>query len=82
MQEPSTPRRDESLDQVESAIHAMLVVADEQRPWSVHEVELEIGDPAGVEDALTRLHATGLMHRCGDFVWASRAAIAASQIDI
>jgi hypothetical protein len=80
MQEPSTPRRDESLDQVESAIHALLVVADEQRPWSVHEVELEIGDPAGVEDALTRLHASGLVHRCGGFAWATRAALAADKI--
>jgi hypothetical protein len=80
MQQPSTPPAGETLGQVESAIYAMLVVADEQRPWSVHEVELEIGNPALTTDALTRLHAAGLVHRCGDFAWASRAAIVANQI--
>jgi hypothetical protein len=41
MHENPTPG--ESSGQVERAIYTMLIVADEQRPWSVREIELEIG---------------------------------------
>jgi hypothetical protein len=77
MHEPSTPRRAESLAEVESAIHMMLTVRDEQRPWSVQEVEQAIGDAADVADALANLAGAGLIHRCDRFVWATRAALAA-----
>jgi hypothetical protein len=45
------------LEQAESAIHTMLTVKDDQRPWSLHEVELEIGSASAVTDALNNLHA-------------------------
>jgi hypothetical protein len=82
MHEPSTPRAGKTLAQTESAIHSLLILPDEQRPWSLHEVCLEMGDPDFVGDALRGLQGCGLIHRLGDFVWASRVAIAADQIAV
>jgi hypothetical protein len=42
--------------------------------WSVAEVGREIGDVLGATDGVARLDAAGLIHRCGVFVWATRAA--------
>jgi hypothetical protein len=61
---------------IERAVHGLLIAADEQRPWSLHELELEIGEYIAVVDAVRRLQGLGLLHRCGDFVWATRAALA------
>ncbi|HEX3849673.1 MAG TPA: hypothetical protein VHW01_01830 [Polyangiaceae bacterium] len=77
MQSLSTPDRPETLAAVESAIYMLLIQHDEQRAWSVHEIELEIGQTRHVGDALRDLHGSGLIHRCGEFVWATRAALAA-----
>jgi hypothetical protein len=43
---------------------------------------LELGNPLDVEDALADLHGTGLVHRCSEFVWASRAALAAEAMEL
>jgi hypothetical protein len=80
MQETSTPKPDETLAAIESAIYTMLSVRDEQRPWSLHELQLEIGHPLRTEDALRSLQGKGLVHRCGEFAWATRAALATEEI--
>jgi hypothetical protein len=72
--------RDSSV--IESGIFDRLVTPDQQRPWAVRELVLEIGDQIEVEDALARLHGVGLVHRCGEFVWATRAALAADAIEL
>jgi hypothetical protein len=48
--------------QVDSAVLALLVYGD-SRPWSVDEVEREIGDDT--EDGLARLYGAGLISRDG-----------------
>jgi hypothetical protein len=53
---------------------------DVQRPWSIHEIELEIGDAIDVEDAVARLHGAGLLHKVGDYVWITRAALHAEEM--
>jgi hypothetical protein len=54
----------------------LLVDAEIQRPWSVEEVNREIGNPIAAADALDALHAAGLVHRTTDgFVFATRAAV-------
>lgn len=63
-----------ALLRTQQAILSMLVFHSE-RPWSVAEVEGEIGEGAETTDALARLYAAGLVHRCGEFVFATRAAI-------
>jgi hypothetical protein len=72
--------RDASV--IESGIYDRLVTPDQQRPWAVRELVLEIGSRIDVEDALARLHGAGLVHRCGEFVWATRAALAADAIEL
>lgn len=66
----------------DESIFERLTRPEEQRPWSVGELVLELRDRVGVEDALTRLDAVGLIHRCGKFVWATRAAVAAEAMEL
>ena len=67
---------------IEAGIYDRLTLPDQQRPWAVRELVLEIGSQIDVEDALARLHGAGLVHRCGEFVWATRAALAAVAIEL
>jgi hypothetical protein len=78
--EDSDVLRENSL--IESGIFDRLTLPNQQRPWAVRELALEIGDRIEVEDALARLHGAGLVHRCGEFVWATRAALAAEAIQL
>ena len=79
---------DPSMDPTEvlrvnnSAVFGLLIGPHDQRPWSVRELVLEIGNQLDVEDAVARLHGAGLVHRCGEFVWATRAALAADAIEL
>lgn len=59
-----------------------LTTGDTQRPWSVDEIIREYGDRADATDALSRLYGAGLIHRMGEYVWATRAAIHADEIAI
>jgi hypothetical protein len=49
-------------------------------PWTVVELGREINDPLDAEDAVCRLVATGLAHRTGEFVWPTRSARRAHEI--
>jgi predicted transcriptional regulator len=51
---------------------------DIHRPWSLDELARECGPDAG--ESVARLQRAGLIHRSGDFVWASRAAIRAREL--
>lgn len=57
----------------------MLLGQDDQRPWSVDEIEREIGKETA--DSLNRLYGGSLIHRLDRFVWASRAALMAEAIE-
>ncbi len=80
MQDESSRTPTDTADRVEQAILALLLGADEQRPWSVGEVESEIGDHIDTVDGLAALHRSGLIHRCGEFVFAARAAVRAERL--
>jgi hypothetical protein len=72
-----TAEQDRDTD---SAILALLVEPDEQRPWSTYEVEREIGKET--IDSLNRLYGAGLIHRLDGFVWATRAALHAEELSL
>jgi hypothetical protein len=67
------PEEQEELAQ--KGVLGLLLGSESQRPWSVAELERERGDHLGTVDAVASLHAAGLVHRCGEFVCASRAAV-------
>ncbi len=69
-------------DGADAAVLAMLLAEDAQRPWSLDEVALELGDRLRATDALNRLQAAGLVHRLGDFVFAARPALHAARLQL
>ncbi len=52
-----------------------LLLGGRQSVWSVDELVAEIGRRLDTIDTLDRLRAAGLVHRCGEFAFATRAAI-------
>jgi hypothetical protein len=76
---PTPAQQDQNAD---GNILLWLTQDDAQRPWSVEEITREYGNPANAVDALARLHGVGLIHRLGDYVWATRAALYADEISI
>jgi hypothetical protein len=53
----------------------LLIEHNNQRPWSIEEIIRAHGNELAVRDGLDRLHAYGLIHRTGDFFFATRAAM-------
>lgn len=56
-----------------------LLLDDPGCPWSVDELSRAVGD-SEVIDSLADLCAAGLVHRCGELVFPTRAAIKANEI--
>jgi hypothetical protein len=48
--------------------------------WAIGEVQQAIGNQIAAADGLARLRRGGLVHQCGDFVFASRSALEAAAI--
>lgn len=69
-------------EMTDGAIFGLLSGSDDQRPWSVDEIARELGDHNRAVDGLARLYGSGLIHRCGESVWATRAALAADAISL
>jgi len=78
MRDERTPAQDE--DRVERTILVLLL--DRERPWpcSTGELARELGHDPG--DGLARLHGAGLICRFGDFVWPTRAAVRADELQL
>ena len=51
-----------------------LLLVEHDGLWSISELKRLVGDPPGVDDAIARLHALGLIHKLDEYVFASRAA--------
>jgi hypothetical protein len=78
--EKTTPTPAQQDQNADGNILCWLTQDDAQRPWSVEEIIREYGDRANAVDALARLYGVGLIHRMGEYVWATRAAIRADEI--
>lgn len=73
----------ESQTQTESTIMTLLLIHDDQRPWSTDELIREIGRSNDVHNAIASLHGVGLIHRTSDgFVFATRAATHLDGLDM
>jgi hypothetical protein len=69
-----------SEEKVRRAILVLLVSSGSERPWSLGELEAEVDDPDAVQDGVRQLQGLGLVHRCEEFVWPTRAAVTADEL--
>jgi hypothetical protein len=76
MHEQRSPEPADDDLRIDSAILALMLSDRPPWLWSTAELAREIGDELATIDSLRRLHASGLVHRCGDFVFATRTALA------
>jgi hypothetical protein len=67
-----TPAEQEVHD--DTTVLNLLLEDGLRAPLSVDEVIHEVGRRINALDALTRLQGAGLIHRCDEFVFATRAA--------
>jgi predicted transcriptional regulator len=68
------------FDRAEREVLDLLLDPDAPGPWSVHEVGVALRSRVRAEDALSALHRAGLVHRCEEFVFASRPAMRCMQL--
>jgi len=69
-----------SEEKVKRAILGLLVSSGSERPWSLSELEAEVDDADAVSDGVRQLQGLGLVHRCEEFAWPTRAAVAADEL--
>jgi hypothetical protein len=79
MQDETSHNASEEDERGQKAVLSLLLQPKDQRPWSVAEVERELEEIA-VADAIAALHAAGLLHRCGEFVFATHAAVSMDRL--
>jgi hypothetical protein len=80
MPDETNPTVEQEEHRVDQGVLDLLLDPEEQRPWSVDEVARVMGEKIDTLDSLARLNAAGLVHRCGEFVFASRAALIAERL--
>ena len=69
---------DRNETQLDEQILNLLI--EERAPWAVAEIERAVGNQRDAADGLARLLRSGLIHRCGEFVFASRPAMEAARL--
>lgn len=67
----SSPTRE--AEAATDALILDLLVSGGSALWTIDELAREVGHALDTKDAVARLSAAGLLHRCGEFVLASRA---------
>jgi hypothetical protein len=82
MPDQSSPTPTEEDLAADRAILSLLLDPGAERPWLDSELVRETGTRIATMDGIARLHSVGLVHRCGKFVFASRAALRADQLGI
>jgi hypothetical protein len=60
----------------------LTLMLDEPYPWTVEEIGREIRDPGYATDAVSRLASAGLVHRLGEFVYPTRTARRAAELQV
>lgn len=77
----AAPTADLSEEHIDSAVLDCMLFA-EAWPWSLDEIARELGDATNAEDAVRRLVQAGLAHQLGDFVFPTRTARRAAQLEV
>ncbi len=80
MQNETTRTEAGEDDRIDAAIIGLLLDSATSWPWSVEELTRELGGKLAVEDGLTSLYAASLIHRSGELVFPTRAAVRSHQI--
>ncbi|HTC58693.1 MAG TPA: hypothetical protein VK691_01075 [Solirubrobacteraceae bacterium] len=80
MQSETTRTEAGEANRIDAAIIGLLLDSGGSWPWSVEELTRDLGDKLAVEDGLASLCAAGLIHRSGELVFPTRAAIRSHQI--
>jgi hypothetical protein len=75
---PDPVEQDHDLD---TAVLDFMLLGDGW-PWSVQEIARELGSQVQAEDAIGRLTRTGLVHRLGEFVFPTRTARQAAELQL
>jgi len=52
----------------------LVLLLDDCLPWSTDEIAREISDHTAASESVNRLCRAGLVHRCNNFVFATRSA--------
>jgi hypothetical protein len=73
-EEPNPRRRDGDADVIQRLVMTLLLDPESHGPWTPQELSRELGSEIMALDAVTSLHAAGLVHLCGDLVFPSRPA--------
>jgi hypothetical protein len=73
-QRSSRPCAAQCSDDVQFVVLSLLLDAESPGPWSLEELARAVGCESAAAEAVVGLHAAGLAHRCGGFVFATRAA--------
>lgn len=76
------PDIDRSDRQDDSCILFYILSETEPFPWTVDELGREMDDPIAAHDAVGRLVSAGLLHRVGEFVFPTRVARRAYELQI
>jgi hypothetical protein len=72
--EPTQGDPDREVDRTESVVMMLLLQTGHPWPWSVYELERELGRDLATADAVLGLEAAGLLNRIGQFVFPTRSA--------
>jgi predicted transcriptional regulator len=72
---------DEAQSEKDLDSTVLRLLLDTREPWSVEEIVREVEDQAA-RDAVCRLAAAGLIHRHDDFLFPTRSARRAAELEI
>lgn len=78
--EPNAETAAEREDRTDKVV--LMLLCEASFPWSVGEIARELRDESRTADAVRRLTEAGLVHRLGDFVFPTRTARRADELDV
>jgi hypothetical protein len=65
----------------DATILSLMLLEAPSWPWSIEELGRELANPNAARNAVSRLVEHGLAHRMGDFVFPTRTARRAAELD-